>query len=244
MFAGEPRIHSPIKENFHEFEDCEAEGFDTRTFENPVFITELGISCKVTELQPACCKGELCMSTEVFVGLDVSKTVLQIAVRPSGEHWSAGVDDAGMNETAEKIRDIHPHLVVMEAHGGVELPVAGTLASLGLPFALVSPRSIKDFTRAIGGMRQDRSQAGLLAHFAELVRPEVRKVPAESIQILKALQARRMEVLQMMAVEQARLEKATSAIQKELKNHIHFLEKSVFWTDEEISRTIRLSVRS
>jgi transposase len=184
------------------------------------------------------------MSAEVFVGLDVSKTVLKIAVRPSGEHWTAGVDDAGMNETAEKIRDIHPNLVVMEAHGGVELPVAGTLASLGLPFALVSPRSIKDFTRAIGGMRQDRSQAGLLAHFAELVRPEVRKVPAESIQILKALQARRMEVLQMMAVEQTRLEKATSAIQKELKNHIHFLEKSVFWTDEEISRTIRLSVRS
>lgn len=184
------------------------------------------------------------MSAEVFVGLDVSKTVLQIAVRPSGEHWSARVDNVGMNETAEKIRDIHPNLVVMEAHGGVELPVVGTLASLGLPFALVSPRSIKDFTRAIGGMRQDRSQAGLLAHFAELVRPEVRKVPAESIQILKTLQARRTEVLQMMAEEQARLEKATSAIQKELKNHIHFLEKSVFWTDEEISRTIRLSVRS
>ena len=65
------------------------------------------------------------MNAEVFVGLDVSRTVLQIAVRPSGEHWSAGVDDLGMNETAEKIRDIHPNLVVMEAHGGVELPVAG-----------------------------------------------------------------------------------------------------------------------
>jgi len=184
------------------------------------------------------------MSAEVFVGLDVSRTVLKIAVRPSGEQWSAGVDDLGMNETAEKIRDIHPNLVVMEAHGGVELPVAGTLASLGLPFALVSPRSIKDFTRAIGGMRQDRNQAGLLAHFAELVRPEVRKVPAESIQILRALRSRRMDVLQMMAQEQSRLEKATSSIQKELKNHIHYLEKSVFWTDEEISRTIRLSVRS
>jgi transposase len=184
------------------------------------------------------------MSAEVFVGLDVSRTVLKIAVRPSGEQWSAGVDDLGMNEAAEKIRDIHPNLVVMEAHGGVELPVAGTLASLGLPFALVSPRSIKDFTRAIGGMRQDRNQAGLLAHFAELVRPEVRKVPAESIQLLRTLRSRRMEVLQMMAQEQGRLEKATPSIQKELKNHIHYLEKSVFWTDEEINRTIRLSVRS
>ena len=126
------------------------------------------------------------MSAEVFVGLDVSKTILKIAVRPSGEHWTAGVDDAGMNETAEKIRDIHPNLVVMEAHGGVELPVAGTLASLGLPFALVSPRSIKDFTRAIGGMRQDRSQAGLLAHFAELVRPEVRKEVLELLTLMLA----------------------------------------------------------
>ena len=184
------------------------------------------------------------MIAEAFVGLDVSRTVLQIAVRPSGEHWSTGIDDVGMNETAEKLRELHPNLVVMEAHGGPELPLAGTLASLGLPFALVSPRSIKEFTRAIGGIRQDRNQARLLAHFAELVRPEVRKVPAESIQHLKTLRSRRVEVLQMMALEQGRIPMSPPSIQKELKNHIHFLEKSVFGIDEEISRTVRLSVRS
>jgi transposase len=184
------------------------------------------------------------MNTEAFVGLDVSRTVLQIAVRPSGEDWSTGVDDIGMNETAERLRDIHPNLVVMEAHGGLELPLAGALAAFGLPFALVSPRSIKDFTRAIGGMRQDRNQARLLAHFAELVRPEVRKVSTESIQHLNTLRSRRMELHQMMALEQSRLETSISVIQKELKNHIHFLEKSIFWIDEEISRTVRLSIRA
>jgi transposase len=187
--------------------------------------------------------GEIWMNTEAFVGLDVSRTVLQIAVRPSGEDWSTGVDDIGMNETAERLRDIHPNLVVMEAHGGLELPLAGALAAFGLPFALVSPRSIKDFTRAIGGMRQDRNQARLLAHFAELVRPEVRKVSTESIQHLNTLRSRRMELHQMMALEQSRLETSISVIQKELKNHIHFLEKSIFWIDEEISRTVRLSIR-
>ena len=183
------------------------------------------------------------MSAEVFVGLNVSRNVIQISVRPSGENWTAGADDAGLCETAEKLRDIHPNLVVMEAQGGPELPVAGTLATAGLPFALVSPRSVREFARAIGGTRQDRNQAGLLAHFAELVRPEVRKVPVELVQQLRALRSRRLDVLNMLMLEQGRLDSAPAPIQKDIRNHIHFLERSILLIDDEISRSVRTNGR-
>jgi transposase len=184
------------------------------------------------------------MAGEVFVGLDISRSAIQISVRPSGEHWTTAVDDGGINEAAAKLRDIHPNLVVMEAHGGPELPLAGTLASIGLPFALVSPRSIREFAKAIGRTRRDPAdQAGLLAHFAELVRPEVRKVPAEVVRQLKILRARRVEVLKMLDLERSRLEAELLFIQRDVRNHIFFLEKSVVAIDEEISRTIRASGR-
>jgi transposase len=183
------------------------------------------------------------MSAEVFVGLDVSRTAIQISVRPSGENWNSALDDNGIAATAEKLRDIHPDLVVMEAHGGPELPLAGTLATAGLPFAMVSPRNIREFAKAIGGTRQDRNQAGLLAHYAELVRPEVRKVSPELVQQLQALRSRRLELLSMLALEQRRLDSASTTIQRDLRNHIHFLEKSVALIDEDISRSVRANGR-
>ena len=175
----------------------------------------------------------------VFVGLDVSKTNIQMAVRPSGEAWSSPVNDTGIQATAEKLQTIHPDIVVMEAHGGPELSLAGTLASAGLPFAMISPKSIKEFARAIGGTREDRNQAGLLAHYAELVRPEVRKVSPELVNHLKILRSRRLDVLSMLALEQRRLDVAANSVQKDLRNHIHFLERSVVLIDEEISRSVR-----
>ena len=183
------------------------------------------------------------MAAEVFVGLNVSRTVIQISVRPSGENWTTGADDTGLCETAEKLRDIHPNLVVLEAQGGPELAVAGTLATAGLPFALVSPRSIREFSRAIGATRLDRNQAGLLAYFAELVRPEVRKVPLEVVQQLKALRSRRRDVLSMLMLEQGRLDSAPASIQRDIRNHIHFLERSIPLIDDEISRSVRANLR-
>lgn len=182
------------------------------------------------------------MNAEVFVGLDVNKSNIQISVRPTGESWTSTVDETGITAAAEKIQDIHPNLVVMEAHGGPELPLAGTLASAGLPFAMISPRSIRDFARVIGGIR-DRNQAGLLAHYAELVRPEVRKVSPELVQHLQQLRSRRLDILSMLALEQHRLRDATNSVLKDLRNHIHYLEKSVAGIDDEISRAVRITGR-
>jgi transposase len=136
---------------------------------------------------------------------------------------------------------MEPELVVMEALGGLELPVAGTLASAGLPLAMVSPRSTREFARLIGGARGDRNQARLLAYFAELVRPEARRLPSELIEQLTALKLRRNEILKMMDVERGRPSHGSLVVQKDIRNHVQYLEKSVVAIGEEINRTVRSS---
>jgi transposase len=177
-----------------------------------------------------------------FVGLDVTRSVIEVAVRPTGELWTSKATEDGLAETADKLRYIGPELVVMEATGALELPVAGALATEGLPFALVHPRTVRDFARAIGRItRSDKGQAGLLAYFAELVRPEARSLPPEVIQQLKDLRIRRHEITQMLALERNRLGGSAAVVVRDLQTHISYLEKSLTVLDEQVNRTIRAS---
>jgi transposase len=147
-----------------------------------------------------------------------------------------------MAETADKLRYLRPELVVLEANGTFELPVAGTFATEGLPFALVHPRTVRDFARAIGRMtRTEKSQAGLLAYFAELVRPEIRTLPTEVVQQLRDMRKRRHDIAQMVALERSRLNGAVTVVQKDLQAHLQFLEKSLQVLDDQVNRTIRYS---
>ena len=181
------------------------------------------------------------MNDRAFVGLDVNRSGIQAVVRPTGEHWVTSIDDSGISETAERLSAVQPEVVVMEAQCGLELPVAGTLATVGLPLALVSPRSVRDFARAIGRVRGDRDHAGLLAHFAELVRPEAPPMPEKVVELLKAIRARRQAVLMMLTLERDRQETDFAPIHRDIRNHIFFLERSVVALGEEINRMVRSS---
>src|SRR5262245_10165786 len=111
---------------------------------------------------------EVSMEHGKFVGVDVSGNSIAVAVRPSGEMWMAEAGEDGVAQIADRLLYIRPDLVVLEAYGRFELAVAGTLAAIGLPFALIPPRNIRDFARALGyPLRSDQHQAGLLAQFAE-----------------------------------------------------------------------------
>jgi len=175
-----------------------------------------------------------------FVGVDASRNTIEALIRPTGELWTVETGEQGMSEIADKLSDIRPELVVMQANGGFELPMAGILATLGLPFALVQPRIVRDFARAIGKLTRT-GQAGLLAHFAELVRPEAWSLSSELVEQLRHLRARRQEVLQMVSLEHHRAETAPQIVQKDLQRHIHCLDQSLHSLDEQFSRTIRLS---
>ena len=177
-----------------------------------------------------------------FVGVDADRDTIEASVRPSGELWTVESGEAGMTEIASRLSSIRPDLVVMQANGNYELPLAGILATAGLPFALVLPRNVRDFARAIGRLtRAGQRQADLLAHFAELVRPEAWPLSDELIQQLRDLRMRRQEVIEMMSLERGRLETAPFIVQKDVQHHIQCLQKSLSGLDEQFSRTIRAS---
>lgn len=114
------------------------------------------------------------MDTPVYVGIDVAKATLDIAVS-RGAAWQAVNDDQSVDELCRRLAEMQPALVVLEATGGYELRAAAALAAAGLPVAVVNARQVRSYARSIGQLaKTDRIDAGVLARFAEAVRPEPR----------------------------------------------------------------------
>jgi transposase len=106
--------------------------------------------------------------TPVFVGLDVAKATLDVALRPSGDQWSVPNDEAGVAALVDRLRPLLPALVVCEATGGFERAAIAMLAAAGLPVVVANPRQIRDFARATGQLaKTDQIDAAILALFAE-----------------------------------------------------------------------------
>ena len=140
------------------------------------------------------------MEHPCVVGIDVSKAHLDVHVRPSGDSFRVGHDDAGFATLIARVRPFTPTLVVLEATGGYEVTVAAALAGARLPVAVVNPRRIRDFARATGQLaKTDALDARVIALFAEAVRPIARPVPDEQARALGALVARRRQLVDMLA---------------------------------------------
>lgn len=179
---------------------------------------------------------------DVFIGIDVAKEALDVAVRPSGEAWRVAADEAGLAELAGRLAALGPALVVLEATGGYERAPAAELAAAGLPVQVVNPRQVLAFGRAIGRLaKTDRLDAEVLARFAEAVRPAPRPLPDEQALELKALVARRRQLRAMLGAEQARLATAPRRVRSQLEAHIAWLRKALRDLDDELGRALRAS---
>jgi transposase len=179
---------------------------------------------------------------EVFVGIDVSKAQLDVALRPTEERWPVSQDEPGIALLVERLRTIQPALIVLEATGGLEVPVAGALAEAGLPVVVVNPRHARDFAKATGRLaKTDPLDAQGLAHFAEAVRPTPRPLPDAQAQALSALLTRRRQLVQMLTAEQRRLQSAPHRIRADIQAHISWLERRLARTDEDLAAAIRSS---
>jgi transposase len=178
-----------------------------------------------------------------YVGIAVSKDQLDIAVRPTGETWSMPNDASGITEVVQRLAQLHPKLVVLEATGGLQLPVAAALASAGLPLSMVNPRQVRDFARATGRLaKTDQLDAQVLAHFAEAVRPTPYPLPDAQTQELTALLTRRHQVVEMLTAEKNRLRATQSeAVRQRVQDHIHWLEQELADLDDDLERTLRES---
>lgn len=179
------------------------------------------------------------MAQPVFIGLDVAKAHLDGAQHPGDRTFRVAHDEAGLTALVSELRAIHPTLIVLEATGGYETDVAAALTLADLPVAIVNPRQVRDFAKALGRLaKTDAIDARVLALFADRVRPEPRPLPDPAQQALTALVARRRQLVDMLTAERNRLAFARGAIRADLRQHIHWLERRLHDTDGHLTQGI------
>jgi len=182
-------------------------------------------------------------SGAVWIGIDVSKETLECAVRPSGERWSLPNADPAFAGLVERLHAAAPAGIVIEATGGLEVPVVSALGLAGLPVIVVNPRHVRDFARAAGKLaKTDRIDAALLALFGERMQPAPRPLRDEDTRGLEALVVRRRQLVEMVTAEQHRHSSAPShAVRQRISKHIAWLQGELATIDQDLDRSVRRS---
>ena len=179
----------------------------------------------------------------IYVGIDVSKDRLDVHLRPSDEAFAVARDGKGLENLVERLRPLDVSLIVIEATGGFETTVAAALAGAGLPLAVVNPRQIRDFARALGRLaKTDAIDAKVIALFAERIEPPARPIASPEAQRLGELVARRRQIVEMIGMEQNRRRRAgDKRLVKRIDRHVAFLEKELGDVDGDIDASVRAS---
>ena len=179
---------------------------------------------------------------DCFVGIDVAKATLDLALEPGSEVWSVTNDGAGVQELVSRLVPLAPTLIVLEATGGFEAAVVAAIASAGLPVVVANPRQVRDFAKACGRLaKTDAIDARILARFAERVRPAPRPLPTEAAQLLDALLTRRRQLVEMLTAETNRLGFARGPVRRDINAHIRWLERRLGDVDGELAAAIQAS---
>lgn len=178
----------------------------------------------------------------VYVGIDVAQATLDVALLPSGETWQVTNDEPGIRALVTRLQPHAPTLIVLEATGGYERAPVAALATAGLPVVVANPRQVRNFARATGQLaKTDTLDAGILALFADRVRPAVRPLPEPATQELAALLARRRQLLEMLGAERQRLSLAAASVRRSLTQHIAWLERQLGRVDDDLDVLIQAS---
>jgi transposase len=188
-------------------------------------------------------------TARVYAGVDVSKDRLDVCLRWSepethddDDAFVVAHDEAGIDTLVSRLLEERPMLVLLEATGGFERAVVGALAAAGLAVVVVNPRQVRDFARATGRLaKTDRIDAGVLARFAEAIRPNPKPFPAEEIRTLQGILARRRQLVSMLTAEKNRLPLATKLVAKRIAAHVRWLEKELERTDNDLDGAIKSS---
>lgn len=178
----------------------------------------------------------------IFVGIDVAKASLDVAVRPNSESFTTSNDDKGIERIIAHMRELQPTLIVMEATGGLEMPLVGALITNHLPVAVINPRRARDFAKACGRLaKTDKIDAQVLADFAEKMRPQPRPIPDAQTQELDALLTRRRQIVDMTTAEKNRLGTAPITVKKRITSHIDWLNQELAELNEDLGNAIKRS---
>lgn len=183
------------------------------------------------------------MASDIYVGIDVAKDTLFVAILPGGESWEERVTEDGLKRLIAKLRPVAPKLVVMEATGGYEAPILEALWKHNIPVAVVNPRMVRSFAKALGRLaKTDKIDATVIAQFAEAIKPRPKLPNYCQEKALGDLVARRKHILQMIVAEGNRKRRAVGEVQKLIEKHIKWLQKSLEEIEKKLETYINKTV--
>ncbi len=180
------------------------------------------------------------MTQETIIGIDVSKTALDVWIHPEGRTWRCEYTEEELARLAPELGRLQPSRLIIEATGGLETPLASELCAAGLPVVVVNPRQVREFARASGRLaKTDRLDAELLAQFGSVLRPPVRPLPDPALRELRALVSRRRQLIAMQTQERNRESQAPSRVVEQIGQHITLLGRHIDQLDRDIAGLLR-----
>jgi len=179
------------------------------------------------------------ITNEIYVGIDVGKTWLDVARWGSEEVWRVSNEEAGVAAVIQRLGEWGPTLIVVEASGGYEQMVVQTMLLKGLPVAVVNPTRVRALSKATGKLaKTDQIDARLIAEYGCKIQPEALE-PKEANEIrLNALITRREQWVEMRASEQNRLGTVTNSLQADIREHIEWLSTRIEGLETQIQELI------
>lgn len=179
-------------------------------------------------------------AVETVVGIDVGKLSLAVAVGREGEEWEVANNEDGLAELVETLKSIAPQLIVMEATGGLQQLAALSLSVAGFPVAVINPQQGHYFAKMTGRkVKTDKLDAKGLAHFGEVLKPEIRPIADEKQQYLQDLLSRRRQIIKMKTAEKNRYQRANPLVRSRIKKHITWLDEEQAEIEKELSQHIK-----
>jgi transposase len=180
------------------------------------------------------------VSDELFVGIDVGKRQVDLAIVGDPKARSFPNDDEGIAAILELLKGRAVGRVVLEASGGYQRQLLASLLGHDYPAVAINPRQARDFAKALGLLEKtDKVDAAMLALFAERILPEVRPLPDEKLEELKDWLTRRRQLVDMLTAEKNRLQQARKAIRGSIQKHIDWLKNQLRDTEKDLKQRMK-----
>lgn len=182
----------------------------------------------------------LVQSEKIYIGIDVSKTILDVYILPYQKYMQFKNNAKDIQKLVKKLASFTRASIVMEATGGYEKLVAQSLHDANFHISITNPRSIRDFAKALGKLaKTDRIDAEVIALYAEKMQPKATMMYNENQQKLAELNARRRQIVEMIAMEKNRLDKARPELKKSIQRIIKALEKELEVINAALAESIQ-----
>ncbi len=179
-------------------------------------------------------------SQRPFVGIDVSAKRLDVAVLPVGAHFTVPYTDDGIASLVLRLQDLTPQIVLLEATGGYEIPVAYAMSGASLPVVIMNPKTLRHFAKSTGKLaKTDKLDAQVLARYAQAIQPPVRPLKDPEQLELATLMSRRRQLRDMIVMEQNRRRTSTPKVRHNIDQHLAYLRQLLKDLDREIHDFIR-----